>query len=385
VSGRLSLDVDARQTRTSWEGELFGSTQRRFVTPTTALSLTVRDLPGGFRVETSVRASYRYADLTPVSPTTSVRVYSLAAVKRFDSFPLEMRLGRFYNPYEAYSAYWDGAMMRLGGRRVGIGGLIGYEPDRANEGLSRDVLKVTGFADLAFRGRAWRYDTDVSFHTLRPSQDSLVERRFAGWSQRITLGRLSLSQRLRLDEDRDAGSWTMSQLRVRGSLRVVGPLRLEAAFNRILPGVTAGLPPGLASEREEIVGGFSAYGSSGSLALDVASTTWTGEGRGLAVSATASRRFGGVLLTAAGRHWSRDDMTTLSAAPGVSFTAGPLDTRLGYQYYRTDGFAQIRTHAADASIGTRIGQDLSITLRAQQQWGSNLRGTALSLRLWRSF
>ena len=385
VTGRISLDLDGRETRTSWEGDLFGTTTRRFATPTSALSLTVRELPGGFQVETSLRASYRYSDFTTIQPTTSVRLYSLSAVKRFDSFPLELRMGRFYNPYESYSAYWDGAMMRLGGRTgFGIGGAAGYEPVRANERFSNDLFKFTGFTDFAARGRGWRYDTDVSVHMVRPGQDTLSERTFAGWSQSLTVGRVSLNQRVRADQDTESGEWSLTQIRLRGGFRLAGPFRLNGGFNRIQPGVIRGLSPLLSPEREEVTGGIGAFGTNGSFSVDVGSTKWNGE-TGLSLAAAFSRRIGGALFSVSGRRWSRSDMTSLSAAPGVSFDLGPVETRLGYQFYETESFTRLRSQSGDIALTTRVGDKLSITLRGQQQWGSNFGGTRLGLRLWRSF
>lgn len=386
VTGRISLDVDARETRTSWQGDLFGTTTRRFATPTSSLSLTIADLPGGFRLETNLRGSYRYRDFSSFQPTTSVRIYSLAAVKAFEAVPLEMRLGRFYNPYESYSAYWDGAMMRLGGRSgPGIGAAVGYEPDRSDEGFSRDVLKLSGFADYAARGRTWSYDTDVSLHSVRPTDAEGVDRTFVGWSQYLSVGRASLSQRIRADRDADAGSWSLSQIRVRGGVSVAGPLRLTAGYGRIRLGALRGLPGIPSPVREELTGGLGVVGPNGAFSVDVGSTRWDDAARGLAVTASASGRVGGALLSASGRRWARAGVTSLSAAPGVSFGVGWLETRLGYQFYQTKGTTTLRSHAGDLSFTTRLGERLSLTLRGQQQWGTNFGGTRLNFRVWRSF
>ena len=44
------------------------------------------------------------------------------------------------------------------------------------------VAKLTAFADYAYRGANWRYDTDMSVHALRPEAGE--DRLYAGWSQR---------------------------------------------------------------------------------------------------------------------------------------------------------------------------------------------------------
>lgn len=386
IRGRFSLEVDARETRTSWSGDLFGTTTRRFATPTSSLSLTITDLPGGIRLETSMRGSYRYSDIATLQSTTSMRVYNLAAVKSFEAVPFELRMGRFYNPYESYSAYWDGAMMRLGGRYgPGIGGAVGYEPDRANEGFATDVLKITGFADFAARGRGWRYSTDLSFHSVRPSDVALFDRSFAGWSQQFSLGRTSFSQRVRVDRDATDGTWGLTQMRFRAGIALGGPLRLNAGFGRLRPAALRGLPALEASQRTELTGGLSAIGPAGSVSVDVGSTQWEGDERGISVTAFASRRLGGALLSASGRHWSRNDMTTIAAAPGLSFRWRWLDTRLGYQYYQTRSTATLQSNSGDVSFTARLNGNLSLTLRGQQQWGGSFAGTRLNFRVWRSF
>jgi hypothetical protein len=52
--------------------------------------------------------------------------------------------------------------------------VAGVEPSRFNEGVSGDLPKVTGFADFRMRGASWRYDTDVSYHLLRPRGEGRV-------------------------------------------------------------------------------------------------------------------------------------------------------------------------------------------------------------------
>ena len=158
---------------------------------------------------------------------------SVTAIKTFDNAPLEFRLGRFQNPYEPYSAYWDGALMRVGGRTgPGIGVVAGFEPQRGNEGFSQDVTKVTGFADFSARGSSWSYSSDASFHVLRSDVDGLADQTFAGWSQQLSLGRMTFNQRLRVDRAAGSGEWTLAQLRVRTGVSVAGPLRLNVGYSR---------------------------------------------------------------------------------------------------------------------------------------------------------
>jgi hypothetical protein len=385
IDGRIALEVEARETRTSWTGDLSGETRRRFATPTTRLSLTISDLPGGFAVRTNVRASYRYSELASGPPPTSVRAYELAAIKTFDRAPVELRLGRFYNPYESYSTYFDGAMLRVG-RPTGLGAGVaaGFEPTRANEGVSSELPKLTGFIDYGVRGRGWRYDTDASIHLLQP--DGLDDRLYAGWSQRLGLGPLSLDQRLRVDRLEPSGEWTISQLRVRGTVRVAGPLRLRAAFGRIDTGLLSPFAIGSGPRRDELSGGLALYGRAGSATVDVGRMEWEGDDQGLSVAGSAGLRLGAGLLRVSGRHWQRGEMESLSVAPGLSFPVGALRTNLTYRFYRTDSYyGRLESHAAEANGTFPFARDYQLTARGQYQWGPNLTGTRVQLGIWRRF
>lgn len=393
ISGRIGLELDARETRTSWSGDLFGETRRRFATPTTRFSLVGSELPGGIEVRTNLRAAYRYDELALGPPPTSVRVYEAAASKTFEVVPVELTVGRFSNPYESYSAYWDGLLVRIGRRRgLGVGAAAGFEPGRRNEGFSSAVPKLTGFADFAARGDLWRYDTDVSFHALRPrgGGDSY---RYVGWTQRIAIGPVDVSQRLQVDEGTEGGRWSLRDLRVRGSVRVGGTLRLRGAYGRSRPGMyvlTDPLAEGVFQlgglSRDEVSAGFGLSGARGSLFVDAGRTRRVGADAGLSLSGQGALRLGGARLLFSGRHWRRDELQSLALSPGVAFGVGPVDGALGYRLYRTvSGFGTIDTHAVDARLSTTLAEVYRVTARAEQQWGVNLSGTRLQLAIWRSF
>jgi hypothetical protein len=386
MSGRISFNVDARETRTSWEGDLFGTTRRRFATPVTSLSLRIADLPGGLRVETNMRASYRYSDGVAIQPERSVRIYNATAIKTFENAPIEFRLGRFYNPYEPYSAYWDGALVRVGGRSgPGIGVVAGFAPQRGNEGFSQDVTKITGFADYSVRGGSWRYSTDLSFHAVRSDVAGLFDQTFAGWSQQLSLGRITFNQRLRVDREQGTSTWSLAQLRVRTGIAITGPLRLNIGYSRMRPGLLRGLLPVLSPERQEITAGFSIFEGRRSLMFDVGTTRRADEERGLSFSGSASTYLGSLQIYASGRHWSRAGMSTIAAAPGIGFAWGWLATRLGYQRYQTRSTETFTSQSGRVDFTATPTGGFWITLGGEQQWGSTFEGTRLRFSVGRSF
>ena len=100
LSGRLSLDFDARETHTTWGGDLFGESRRRFATPTTRLSLQAGRLPGGFVLSANLRASYRYDDLRVGPPPLSIRA-SKEAIDQIVGDPARVDRARFEAMYRA--------------------------------------------------------------------------------------------------------------------------------------------------------------------------------------------------------------------------------------------------------------------------------------------
>jgi hypothetical protein len=388
VSGRIALDLEARETLTSWSGELFGETRRRFATPTSRLSLSVTELPGGLALRTNLRASYRYDELPGGPPPVSVRAYELAAAKSFDAVPLELVVGRFSNPYERYSAYWDGALARVGGASgLGAGVVAGFEPELHNEGVSSALPKMTAFTDFAARGSGWRYDTDASFHWARPA--GAPERRFVGWSQRATIGPLALDQRLRADNGASATQWSLTHLRLRGAVRLRGALRLRSTYSRSASVLPTSLPwaDSLTSPvRREVTLGFDLSGGLGYLSVEAGRTTRDGDAAGLSLYGNAVVRMHAVQLLRSGRRWSRDSSESWSAAPAASLQFSVWDLRAGYRLYRTsDGSRDLTSHSAEGRIGITLAHGTSVALMSERQWGPSLSGTRLALSLWRSF
>ena len=335
-SGRLSLDVAGRESRTEWGGDLPGATTRRYATPTTRLAMVGRNLPGGLELRVSARAAYRYSSDFVGPPPTSVRFYELSATRSFSGF--RVTAGRFTNPYERYSGFWDGLLLRAGGRSgLGVGVVAGFEPTRANEAPSADLPKLTGFVDFSARGTGWRYETDVSVHLLQAPGDR--SERAVGWSQRIGAGPLSLTQRLRLDAGSEGGT-SVRYLRVQARLALGGGVRLSGAYShRGADLVTAvdslvlgdALAPTL-DARDELTAGVGVSGGVGSVHVNAGRSRLDGFDAGSTISVRSSLRVGNGRLLAAGRIQDSDDRSALSVSPGLSFVLFGSNVRASYRH-----------------------------------------------------
>ena len=107
---------------------------------------------------------------------------------------------------------------------------------------------------------------------------------------------------------------------------------------------------------------------------------------GLSASARTGISWGHTRLTLSAREWSRADERSTSVAPGLAFRFLSIDWRTGYRYYRTDLTAQaISSQAVELQAGFALVQDIRVTIRGEEQWGSSLSGSRVQIGLWRSF
>jgi len=388
LRGRLGLDFSGVQSTTKWLSNEEERIDRRFATPSLSLRLEATDLPGGFRFETSTRAYYRYSDPTLVEPDVAVRVYQLSVAKRFDGFPLEFRMGRFYNEYERYSGYWDGALMRVGGRSFGVGAVAGFQPDRANEAPSASLPKYTLFVDFAAGRGSVRYTTDVSFHQVRPRDEWLVHT-FAGWSQYLRVGGVRLSSDIQVDRDVELNSWKLGRLQVSGTAPLTRGLSLYGRYARSRPYLLFRTTDLMPFKRDQGSGGLSYFGGSVSLSADLTATRFDGGEWGLGVGGSFALLRSGVLglsWSGAGNYWTLGDGHALQVVMDASRPIGRGEVRLSYQLYRTENpGARITSHSGGVRATVPLGRRTFASAELRRQQGANLVSTSLNVSLWTSF
>ncbi|MEJ2204060.1 MAG: hypothetical protein P8170_08115 [Gemmatimonadota bacterium] len=386
--GRIGLEMSASRSRT-FVGETDPeSVERTFATPVLRIDATVPRAVGGFTLKTSLRAAHRHASGTVIAPSTSVRVYAAQLERDFESVPLRVAFGRFSNPVESYSGYWDGLLVRVGRRGFGVGAIVGFEPERWNERPSTERPKATAFMDVDRRGRSWRWRGSVSAHTLRPS-NGLAAHTFLGAGQRLSLRRLTLSQDLQMDRDPSDGAWRLSRMLVRGSLRVGGPFAVRAGFSRRESYVFGSLQP-FAPRSDRLDAGFSVRGQTGFLSADVGvnedvqgSRTWGTAGTFVLY------RIAGLGSTGASgsvTRWTGPNGDVVAGSPSLTRDLGSTRVRLGYQFSHADYLGRVTTtHGTVASADARLGEGVRVVARVRVQWMGALRSEGVDLRLYRIF
>ncbi len=390
VSGQLSLDLDASQAQTRWLTNTWESASQRFATPTAGLRLNVGNLPGGFRIETDLRAAYRYSSAGIIDPTQAVHVYDASLVKTFGRTPLEFRLGRFFNPYSVYTGFFDGFLAHFGDHGLGAGFAVGFEPDAYSQGFSTTLPKYAGFVNLRLGHVGAGYDADVSVHQVRPTNGFPI-RTTAGWSQALTIGGFRASSDLELDRTPATG-WTLTRFQGRLSARLA---RGVSFFGRVgrngpwIPYDTTAFTLGQWRQDQASLG-LSFWGSAGSATFNVNGARLSGGTNSYGASMYLSRTsvsWLGVGLNASGSYWTGDAGTTIQASGGLDRPlGGGGDLRLTYALFRTATTnATVLTHSGDATLSIPLARRTFFSFGARGQWGDNLRGLGLHTGLWVSF
>jgi len=388
VRGRFSLDFNGMQSTTTWISNVEEKVDRRFATPSMSLRLAATQLPGGFTFETTGRATYRYSDPEIVQPDLAVRVYQLSVAKAFDNAPVQFRLGRFYNPYELYSGYWDGALLRVGGRGFGVGVVAGFQPDRANQAPSTEIPKYTAFADYTLGRGAVRYSGDVSFHQVKPKSGHL-DHTFAGWSQALRVGGFRLATDLQVDRDPELSEWKVSRARVTGAIPLARGLSLNARYLHDRPYFLFNTVNLLPFARDQVGGGLGYFGGNASLRADVTANRFDQGSWSMSYGGSFGFQNTGVLglgLSAGGTYWALNGGKALQGFGDLSRRFGRVDLRASYQYYRTEQATSVfGTNAGALSLVLPLGPRVFTMLQARTQQGANLVSNSIQFSLWTSF
>jgi len=388
LNGRISLDMDALQTTTRWGESPEDEVQRTFSTPTLRLQARVQELPGGMRLGTSMRLSHRTSPDGRVRPSTSARFYQFDLEKRFEAVPLQLHLGRFHNPFDDFSGYWDGMMVHYGEDGLGGGVALGFEPTLWNEGISTDRPKVSGFLDYNARGDAAEYSGAVSFHTLRPRND-LPDRTYLGLSQRLRLGSAWIRQRVQVDQSPTGSDWTLTRLQLDASVPLSGKLSAHGGWRRWRAAIPVLLVDQFGPQHDRANVGLSFWAVGGGFSADFSlDRPEVGEQARTVSSSFYLRRTPllGLGFSGMASYWTRGENSSVLLSPEVRRSIGAGEIRGGYRFYQMTGdFVENRTHFADMAITFPLGAGVSARLQGFVQWGDNLSSNRILASLWKSF
>lgn len=386
--GRLSFGVSGMRSTTRVGSPDPLSVGRTFATPTMGLDLTVPQAVGPLSLHTSMFLTYRYSSGHIVQPAAAARVY--AASLEGDFRRLRLILGRFHSPYEPYSGFWDGALLRVGGSGFGVGATAGFEPSLWDQSPSTSKPKASVFVDGHGHGEGWRWSGEISADAVRPTNGEL-DHTFIGTSQRLTAGPFRLSHDLEVDRDPTNGRWRVSRLYVRASLALTNRVQVHAGIGRSqpwLPGVVRGSPFALRYDRTDVGLSLEALGGYASTDLfegkgAAGSHTWGATGTFSIPRLPGLSRIG---VSGSLSRWSGTYGTTLSAAPSLLVDLRPVRLRVGYRLDRAKYLGRsIVTNGVDASVDAPLAGGFRLSGRLGAQFGGYLTTQTLELGLYRMF
>ncbi|MFT5433317.1 MAG: hypothetical protein ACI9OJ_004023 [Myxococcota bacterium] len=387
VTGRISMELDARGSRTDWDPFGLDAT-RTFLTPLTRLQFTAREVADGVTVRGRLRAAYRYGSDGVIDPTAAVRVYEFDAEKRFDAVPLRMKVGRFFSPYEASSGYWDGLLVRVGGDGFGLGGVVGLEPDRWNQGFSTSRPKASGFLDFRSSGRRGGIEADLAATHVRPT-DSRPNQLYFGSSGRVWLGNFGVSHTVQVDRNSATNEWVVSDLLIQSRIPVSRAFELRGRWSRREPNYFW-LDDPFSYGRDDIGGGTTIRWRGGAVLTDVTLHQVDGE-TGWTRSASTALRFNSVSpadlgMRAAVHVWDAQFGRVSTASLSVDRVVRDAWFSAAYRIYRSEGgWEQLMTHQVDATASWSLPDGVRVTGLASTLVGSGILQQRLQLGFSRSF
>ena len=383
VNGRLFMEMNTLRSSTRYQANSLVSRDRTFLTPTAGLRASISNLPGGFRINVNMRVSQRSSVNSTVGTLRSFRIYQAGIERAYDA--VRFKAGRFYDPFENFSGYWDGLLVRFGEDGFGGGFAAGFEPVRADEQFSSERPKATVFLDYQYRKGAVRYEAETSFHQVRP-QNEYDTHTFFGWSQSFRWDRLRLSQNLQVDRHPTTGAWEISRLQLRASIPITRHLLATGRYFLRRPYVPTrtGNPFGLRRDQGNL--GLMITFSGGTMGLNVSGNRVRGASPNYTYSSYLNlARIGllGLGISASASYWSRDSAATLYVSGGLSRTFGRLRSRLLFSRYRNDsGTTRLSSHTITLSLNFPFYQRFFAGIQARTQFGKNLTSTSLYTSLW---
>lgn len=388
MSGRISFDVDALQTTTRWGDSPEEEATRRFSTPTLRFQARAQDLPGGFRLGTSMRLSHRTSPDNSIEPRTSTRFYQLDLEKRFETVPLQLHFGRFHNPFDDYSGYWDGLMMHYGEGGFGGGFAVGFEPEIWNEGLSSERPKASAFLDYSAEGESAAYSGEVSFTALRP-RDGLPDQSSVGLSQRLSLGPAWIRQRTRVERSPGSGEWVFSRFQLDASIPLSAGLSAFGGWRRWRsPYAVYPLTPDTPLHDRANIGlsyWAPAGGLTGTFSLD---RPEVGEKARTVSGSFYLRRtpFLGLGFSGTASYWKREGSSSFLVSPELRRDFGKVGLRVAYRLLQNSlASEKIRSQFADLTLSAPLARGLSVRLHGFLQWGDDYSGNRILASFWKSF
>ena len=211
------------------------------------------------KVHIHIRTDYRYQTRNPITPNSSLRAYQVSLEK-----PLpfgSVQFGRFYNRMSQRGGYWDGLSFLLGSKKRGIGGAVGFMPERSNEGFSTQLPRFALFAHYRTdRKKPFSYRGAIAYNEIQPTTD-LWKHQYASLEQRLDVSILALQQDIQADYHPISQRWILSHLQLGGRLSLGTSVDITGAYTMRQPYRITHISNPFMSRRDQYRAGISFHRS----------------------------------------------------------------------------------------------------------------------------
>ncbi len=337
IDGRLIVSLSLLDSETKIRSSNVPAVSRRYATPSLNLNATVSNLPSGARLNVHMRTDYRYRSRSPLDKQGQFRAYRLNLEKSFGFG--EMQVGRFYNRYAQRGGYWDGVSFLAGSRQRGIGGAVGFMPERSNEGFTTQFPGFSVFAHYETPGKAEvRYRAAATYNEIQPSS-LLLNHRYTGFEQRLEWTFLSLDQDLQLDQDPVSKQWMVSNLQFNTRFRVGEQVSLRGRYMIRQPYRIYNIDRPFLTRRDQYGAGINVnlplVSFGGSYTVRLLNQNHEGETINGHFNTRPLTRFD-LSFSGSANRWASDFGTALYFNGGVARSFGKLYARTDYGFYRSE-------------------------------------------------
>lgn len=386
-SGRVLLGTRASQSVTNWGGQTDESNTRYSSISYSNLSFRGRDLPGGWSVQAQGRLSYRVQTGSFRNDNYLMNIYNLKAAKVFDSIPLEVQIGRFYNRFEMMHSFWDGAMAHLQMGNWGGGLTGGFQPVRTTEGLSFSYPKAGGYLHYRLRTESVRWTIQANAAGVFPSNEAF--RSYAGIEQKFRYDGVGMDTEFQAHRHPDSAEWRWTRMRFRAFADLSEQLEVRASYQRRISYSPFRTFSEFSHTRNE-------YGLTATLSASnwrfIQGMRWNHQPEAKSTSYQSRVQWNrsplwDISWSVYGYYWNGQERgSSLNSGVTASKSLEKWRLQSGLSAYRSN-FVNNRYTQGSLFLNAdyRLTRDLSVQARYQGVLGEFTSQNALSLSLWKSF
>jgi hypothetical protein len=363
--------------------------KRTFITTYTGLQSRVRHLPGQFSLDMNMQWNYRYASQQTITPTNAFRIFQFQVNKKFGKSPVNLSVGRFYNYYEPFSGFWDGAMIRIGNESYGFGLISGFDPIRSNEGFSRDLPKSSFFTYYTLRHNRFYSESDLSVNGVFPQISGWNNHFYAGWHQQFRFKGTSLMSNIQVDQNPFNKHYIFSQINLRANINLDRYVTLYGIYNRRRPYRIWQISTPISYLRTQWSGGLSMQLGSNTIGSDVTlnqsdiskdSYTFSG------YAYIPRTGFWGLGFNLTANYWTDNTFNNIYVAPGFTKKVGRGQMTMTYRFYRSQYFSRANaTHSLSLQYNVSLLRNWYFNTQIQEQYGQLLNNQQVFIGITKNF